>query len=76
MVSKSWRGWPELNEFAEAVRERVREARASLREALAAEDAYSVAVAQDELDDVLRLARLHGVELSEAADSKKGTVQE
>ncbi|MGW3974707.1 hypothetical protein ACWEFD_36195 [Streptomyces ardesiacus] len=54
----------------------MREARASLREALAAEDAYSVAVAQDELDDVLRLARLHGVELSEAADSKKGTVQE
>ncbi|MFD9903633.1 hypothetical protein [Streptomyces sp. NPDC059063] len=69
-------GWPELNEFVEAVGERVRCARASLREALAAEDAYSVAVAQDELDDVLRLAQAHGIELSAATDNGKGTVQE
>ncbi|MGW3949529.1 hypothetical protein ACWEKM_00835 [Streptomyces sp. NPDC004752] len=49
--------------FAEAVRERVREARAALSQALEAEDAYEVAVAQDELDDALRVARLHGIDV-------------
>ncbi|KPI07474.1 hypothetical protein OK074_0184 [Actinobacteria bacterium OK074] len=49
--------------FAEAMRERVRAARAALMAALEAEDAYQVAVAQDELEDALRLARRHGVEV-------------
>ncbi|MFJ8113288.1 hypothetical protein [Streptomyces sp. NPDC096132] len=50
--------------FVEAVRERVREARARLAAALAAEDAYEVAVAEDELDDAMRVARRHGVDVS------------
>ncbi|MFE0179112.1 hypothetical protein ACFWZ2_43095 [Streptomyces sp. NPDC059002] len=48
--------------FVEAVLERVRDARAVLEAALEAEDAYEVAVARDELDDALRLARLHGID--------------
>ncbi|MGW1785941.1 hypothetical protein ACWCQQ_43715 [Streptomyces sp. NPDC002143] len=47
--------------FVEAVRERVREARDRLAAALEAEDAYEVAVAQDELDDAVRVARRHGI---------------
>ncbi|MFK4104212.1 hypothetical protein ACI2L1_29835 [Streptomyces sp. NPDC019531] len=49
--------------FAEALLERVRQARAVLEVALEAGDAYSVAVAQDELDDAVRVARRHGVEV-------------
>ncbi|MFF4214669.1 hypothetical protein [Streptomyces nondiastaticus] len=51
-----------VSEFAEAVRRRVREAREALAEAETEGDAYGAAVAADELDDVLRLARLHGVD--------------
>jgi hypothetical protein len=47
--------------FAEALLERVRQARAVLEAALESEDAYAVAVAQDELDDAVRVARRHGV---------------
>ncbi|MFE0177821.1 hypothetical protein ACFWZ2_36475 [Streptomyces sp. NPDC059002] len=47
--------------FVEAVLERVRAARAALDAALEAGDAYEVAVARDELDDALRLARIHGI---------------
>ncbi|GHF58938.1 hypothetical protein GCM10010218_45400 [Streptomyces mashuensis] len=50
-----------MSAFAEAMRERVRAARATLAEARAAGDAYAAAVAEDELDDALRLARAHGV---------------
>ncbi|MFE4698699.1 hypothetical protein ACFRIC_16695 [Streptomyces sp. NPDC056738] len=53
--------------FVEAVLERVRKARASLAAALDAESPYEVAVAQDELDDALRLARMHDVDPGEEA---------
>jgi uncharacterized protein (DUF58 family) len=49
--------------FAEAVRERVRAARAAVAAALAEGDPYEVAVAQDELDDALRVARRHGIDV-------------
>ncbi|MEV1069475.1 hypothetical protein [Streptomyces sp. NPDC050263] len=49
--------------FVEAVRERVREARDRLASALEAEDAYEVAVAQDELDDAVRVARRHDIDV-------------
>lgn len=51
-----------MGEFAEAVLERVRGARDGLDAAHLAQDAFAVAVAADELDDVLRLAREHGIE--------------
>ncbi|MCX4967949.1 hypothetical protein OHA98_24945 [Streptomyces sp. NBC_00654] len=47
--------------FTEAARRRIREARARLVAALEAEDAYEAAMAEDELEDALRLARDHGV---------------
>ena len=50
-----------MGEFVEAARERVRAARAALAAAMEDEDAYAAAVAQDELDDALRVARWHGV---------------
>ncbi|MFJ9852249.1 hypothetical protein [Streptomyces sp. NPDC101150] len=48
--------------FAEAVRERVRIARAAVDAARAASDAYALAVAEDELDDALRTARNVGID--------------
>ncbi|MCK7625162.1 hypothetical protein MUU72_18935 [Streptomyces sp. RS10V-4] len=48
--------------FAESVRERVRAARAAVEAARAADDAYALAVAEDELDDALRIARAVGVD--------------
>ncbi|MEV0371825.1 hypothetical protein AB0I10_18675 [Streptomyces sp. NPDC050636] len=47
--------------FAKAIRERVRVARAAVAAAYESGDAYEVAVAQDELDEMLRLARINGV---------------
>ncbi|MFI9832375.1 hypothetical protein ACIHIX_32350 [Streptomyces sp. NPDC051913] len=47
--------------FAEALRERVRQALAALAAAREADDAYAVAVAQDEVDDAVRVARGHGL---------------
>ncbi len=47
--------------FAEALVERVRAARVGLETALEAGDAYEVAVAQDELDDAVRMARANGI---------------
>lgn len=57
-----------VDEVAEALLARVRAARAGLAAALDAEDPYAVAVAQDELDDAVRMARGHGldVEVTEA----------
>ncbi|MEU3981413.1 hypothetical protein AB0F77_15085 [Streptomyces sp. NPDC026672] len=49
--------------FGEALLERVRQARLTLAAALAAEDVYAVAVARDELDDAVRLARGNGVDV-------------
>ncbi|MET8976927.1 hypothetical protein ABZX85_15035 [Streptomyces sp. NPDC004539] len=51
-----------MSGFTEALRERVRAARERLAAALRENDAYETAVAQDELDDALRIARAHGVE--------------
>jgi LDH2 family malate/lactate/ureidoglycolate dehydrogenase len=66
-------GRPEVgvNEVAEALLARVRAARAGLATALDAEDAYAVAVAQDELDDAIRLARRHGLDV-EATGADEG----
>ncbi len=50
-----------MSAFAEAMRERVRTARAALAEARAAGDVYAAAVAEEELEDALWLARAHGV---------------
>ncbi|MFJ3667264.1 hypothetical protein ACIPSE_12485 [Streptomyces sp. NPDC090106] len=48
--------------FVDAVLERVRAARAALSTALEAGDPYEVAVAEDELDDALRVALRHGID--------------
>lgn len=58
--------------FAEALLERVRQARGVLEAALAAEDAYAVAVAQDELDDAVRVARRHGVDVGPVEAEAEG----
>ncbi|MFI8497166.1 hypothetical protein ACIGFK_01355 [Streptomyces sp. NPDC085524] len=54
-----------MGSFAEAARERVRQARARLQAALEEQDAYEAELAQDELEDALRLARKHGVDPGE-----------
>ncbi|MFI9051894.1 hypothetical protein [Streptomyces sp. NPDC053427] len=48
--------------FAESVRERVRAARAAVAAAQTADDAYALAVAEDELDDALRVAGNVGID--------------
>ncbi|KIZ16317.1 hypothetical protein [Streptomyces natalensis] len=48
--------------YAESVRERVRAARAAVATAASADDAYALAVAQDELDDALRIAHNIGID--------------
>ncbi|MFG2549507.1 hypothetical protein [Streptomyces sp. NPDC048581] len=59
--------------FAEALLERVRQARVALEAALEAEDTYAVAVAQDELDDAVRVARRHGVDVARSRQKSKGS---
>jgi len=54
--------------FTEALRERLRAARERLAAALREDDPYETAVAQDELDDALRIARAHGVATGEDPD--------
>ncbi|MBB4885248.1 hypothetical protein WEB32_31360 [Streptomyces netropsis] len=61
-----------MSAFAEAMRERVRDARAALETARADGDAYATAVAADELDDALRVARAHGVDTDASADPEEG----
>ncbi|MFE2964415.1 hypothetical protein ACFXKC_12230 [Streptomyces sp. NPDC059340] len=56
----------EVGEVVEALLARVRAARADLAEAMAAEDPYAVAVAQDELDDAVRFARRYGLDVTVA----------
>ncbi|MFF7153922.1 hypothetical protein [Streptomyces sp. NPDC008139] len=51
-----------MDGFAEAMLERVRVAREAVAAAGRAGDAYALAVACDELDDALRIARANGVE--------------
>ena len=55
-----------MNEVAEALLARVRAAREALSAAVKADDAFAVAVAQDELDDAVRLARRHGLDVGTA----------
>jgi hypothetical protein len=55
-----------VSEVAEALLARIRAARARLTDAVAADDPYEVAVAQDELDDALRFARRHGLDIDVA----------
>lgn len=56
-------------EFSEAVRGRVCQAWSALDAATGAEDAYEVALAQDELDDALRVAREHDIEVDRCAQT-------
>uniref|UniRef100_A0AAU2UYX0 Uncharacterized protein n=1 Tax=Streptomyces sp. NBC_00003 TaxID=2903608 RepID=A0AAU2UYX0_9ACTN len=63
MVIKSRGKRSVVGEFAEALRERVRNAQEALKAALEAEDAYEVSLAQGELEDALRLARKHGIDV-------------
>lgn len=58
--------------FAEVMRARVRETRAALAAAREAGDAYAAAVAADELDDALRLARANGVAVDPAPEAATG----
>ncbi|MDX3386285.1 hypothetical protein DF268_20040 [Streptomyces sp. V2] len=60
--------------FVEAVRERVRQARIRVRAAERSGDAYERAVAEDELDDALRIARAHGVDAEEEGDGDGSAV--
>lgn len=60
-----------MGEFAEALLARVRAARVALAAAVAAGDAYAVAVAQDELDDMMRLACGHGVAVEAAGTDEE-----
>ncbi|PWI13137.1 hypothetical protein DI272_02555 [Streptomyces sp. Act143] len=57
---------------AAALLARVCQARATLGAALETEDAYAVAVAQDELDDAVRVARRHGIDVGPAAAESEG----
>ncbi|WP_406858935.1 hypothetical protein ABZO31_01285 [Streptomyces sp. HUAS MG47] len=61
-----------MTTFGEAVRQRVRAARSRLEEARAAGDAYDAALAEDELDDALRLARKHGIDPDDAGAPAEG----
>ncbi|KJY43324.1 hypothetical protein VR41_03855 [Streptomyces sp. NRRL B-1568] len=59
-----------MSAFAEAMRERVRAARAALAAARAADDVFATAVAEEELDDALRLADAHGVTTMDDEDGR------
>ncbi|WP_262056984.1 hypothetical protein [Streptomyces sp. STR69] len=52
-----------MGEVVEALLARVRAARAVLADAVAADDPYAVAVARDEMDDAVRFARRHGLDV-------------
>lgn len=64
--------WFQVGGFTEAVRARVRAARAALEVALEDDDVYEAAVAQDELDDALRVARRHGIDVGADAADEEG----
>ncbi|MFF4532314.1 hypothetical protein ACFY1P_23945 [Streptomyces sp. NPDC001407] len=54
-----------MSVFAEAMRQRIRHARAALAAARREGDDYGACVAEEELEDAVRLAREHGVEAGE-----------
>ena len=57
--------------FAEVMRGRVRDARAAVAAARVAGDPYALAVAADELEDALRMARANGITV-EAVPGEEG----
>ncbi|GAA4590275.1 hypothetical protein GCM10023194_46700 [Planotetraspora phitsanulokensis] len=57
--------------FAAAIRERARSARTALERARREHDVDEMLVAEGEWDDVVRLARAHGVELGDE-DAESG----
>ncbi|ARF54041.1 hypothetical protein [Streptomyces gilvosporeus] len=59
--------------YAESVRERVRAARAAVATAASVDDAYALAVAQDELDDALRIAHNIGIDPGPDPDADRGS---
>ncbi|MFF0228303.1 hypothetical protein [Streptomyces sp. NPDC004629] len=59
-----------MSGFVEALLERVSGARAGLAVAREAQDAYEVALALDELDDALRIARANGIDVEPDPDTK------
>lgn len=61
-----------MSTFAEALLERVRAARARLEAARGAGDAYDAAMAEDELEDALRLARKHGIDTDHPSAPAEG----
>ncbi|MFI9723056.1 hypothetical protein ACIHFE_25950 [Streptomyces sp. NPDC052396] len=62
-----------MSAFAEAMRERVRAARSALAAARAAGDAYAAALAEDELEDALRIAAEHGVDTDDKTEGRNGS---
>ena len=52
-----------MGEVVQALLARVLAARAVLADAVAADDPYAVAVARDEVDDAVRFARRHGLDV-------------
>lgn len=62
--------------FVGALRERVRQARAALAAAHANEDPYAAAVAADELDDAVRVARGHGVDVGPEDGAEAGAAED
>ncbi|MCA1217742.1 hypothetical protein [Streptomyces sp. 8L] len=56
-----------MDEFTEAVLARVGAARRDVLDAVAAHDARAIALAVDELEEGLRVARTHGIDVRDAA---------
>ena len=50
-------------EFVSGLTQRIRETKARLQGAMVAEDAYAVQVEQADLDNLLRIAAIHHVEV-------------
>ncbi|SEO79262.1 hypothetical protein SAMN05216267_104340 [Actinacidiphila rubida] len=63
-----------MDEFTEALIERVRAARAALRAAAESTDVLGTRGALDELESALQLAREHGVEVPPIGDGSSGRV--
>ncbi|MCC3770891.1 hypothetical protein [Streptomyces sp. UNOC14_S4] len=58
-----------MSVFAEAMRQRVRDARTALAAARATADAFETALAEDELEDAVRVARAHGVDVGDGPEA-------
>lgn len=60
-----------VDTVVEALLARVRAARTGLAAAVADEDPYAVAVARDELDDAVRMARGYGLDVEVAGTEEE-----